>query len=450
MGAGVGRRLTENKVTVLTSLAGRSAASAARAREAGMQAADERALAGGRVPAVDRAAGRRARAGASGWRPTLTAANSKPVYVECNAVNPQTMLKIAEVIGATGCPFVGAAIIGPPPKPGSTNTKIYASGPAAGTFAKFNDYGLIVRVLEGSLTAASALKMSYAGITKGFTALGAEQSARRHPRRLGRGAEGGAGRKPARPARLSDQADPGHVSESLSLGGGTRGDPAFIGDDRDESDMLEAAARSTTTSPTMSRARKRRSARWIIFSGSRTKRPSNRSSPNARGLSRHHPQPAGPAERFQRCDACRIARGDQDAEKDETCRAVMITGAGRGFCAGQDLSDRVAKLAETVVLGATQEAYYNPLVRQLRAMPIPVVACVNGTAAGAGCNLALACDIVIASLKARFIQSFARVGLIPDTGGTWFLPRLVGDARARGLALLAQELDGGKEPPAGD
>src|SRR5271165_3296411 len=107
-----------------------------------------------------------------------------------------------------------------------------------------------------------------------------------------------------------------------------------------------------------------------------------------------------------------------DAEKDDTCRAVMITGAGDAFCSGQDLSDRVAKPGETVVLGATQEAYYNPLVRQLRSMPIPVIACVNGTAAGAGCNLALACDIVIASMKARFIQSFARVGLIPDTGGT--------------------------------
>lgn len=130
------------------------------------------------------------------------------------------------------------------------------------------------------------------------------------------------------------------------------------------------------------------------------------------------------------------------AENDESCRALMITGAGRAFCSGQDLSDRVAKPGETVVLGATQDAYYNPLVRKLRAMPKPVVACVNGVAAGAGCNLALACDIVIASQKARFIQSFARVGLVPDTGGTWFLPRLVGDARARGLALLAQELDG--------
>jgi 3-hydroxyisobutyrate dehydrogenase-like beta-hydroxyacid dehydrogenase len=105
--------------------------------------------------------------------PILTAANRKPVYVECNAVSPPTMLKIADVIAATGCPFVGAGIIGPPPKPGSANTKIYASGPAAKDVARLNDYGLIVRVLDGPLTAASALKMSYAGITKGFTALGA-------------------------------------------------------------------------------------------------------------------------------------------------------------------------------------------------------------------------------------------------------------------------------------
>jgi 3-hydroxyisobutyrate dehydrogenase-like beta-hydroxyacid dehydrogenase len=105
--------------------------------------------------------------------PVLTAANKKPVYVECNAVSPQSVIGIAAVIATTGCPFVGAGIIGPPPKPGSTNTKFYASGPAAGLFAKLNDFGLIVRVLDGPLTAASALKMSYAGITKGFTALGA-------------------------------------------------------------------------------------------------------------------------------------------------------------------------------------------------------------------------------------------------------------------------------------
>ena len=129
-----------------------------------------------------------------------------------------------------------------------------------------------------------------------------------------------------------------------------------------------------------------------------------------------------------------------DAEADESCRALMITGAGRGFCAGQDLNDRLAKPGETVVLGATLEAHYNPLVRKLRALPFPVVAAVNGVAAGAGCNIALACDIVLAGLKATFIQSFARVGLIPDSGGTWLLPRLVGDARARGLALLAEPL----------
>jgi 2-(1,2-epoxy-1,2-dihydrophenyl)acetyl-CoA isomerase len=132
------------------------------------------------------------------------------------------------------------------------------------------------------------------------------------------------------------------------------------------------------------------------------------------------------------------------AEADESTRALMITGAGRGFCAGQDLSDRLAAPGETVVLGGTLEAHYNPLVRKLRALPFPVVAAVNGVAAGAGCNIALACDIVIAGRSARFIQSFARVGLIPDSGGTWFLPRLVGDARARGLALIAQDLEADK------
>ena len=129
-----------------------------------------------------------------------------------------------------------------------------------------------------------------------------------------------------------------------------------------------------------------------------------------------------------------------DAEADENCRALMITGAGRGFCTGQDLSDRLLKPGEAPVPRDSLERHYNPLVRKLRALPFPVIAAVNGVAAGAGANIALACDIVIASLKASFIQSFARVGLIPDSGGTWFLPRLVGDARARGLALLAQEL----------
>jgi len=172
MGSAVGARLTENKLKVLTSLAGRSAASAARASAAGMAAVDDARLTEADfllsiVPPGD------ALALAKRLTDVLTAANKKPVYVDCNAVSPNTVLDIAEVVAATGCPFVGAGIIGPPPKPGSSNTKFYAAGPAAGLFAKFNDYGLIVRVLEGPLTAASALKMSYAGITKGFQALGA-------------------------------------------------------------------------------------------------------------------------------------------------------------------------------------------------------------------------------------------------------------------------------------
>jgi 2-(1,2-epoxy-1,2-dihydrophenyl)acetyl-CoA isomerase len=129
-----------------------------------------------------------------------------------------------------------------------------------------------------------------------------------------------------------------------------------------------------------------------------------------------------------------------EAETDQDCRALLITGAGRGFCTGQDLSDRVVKPGETAVLGAAQENHYNPLVRKLRALPFPVVAAVNGAAAGAGCNVALACDIVLAARSASFIQSFARIGLVPDTGGTWILPRLIGEARARGLALLAEPL----------
>jgi 2-(1,2-epoxy-1,2-dihydrophenyl)acetyl-CoA isomerase len=132
--------------------------------------------------------------------------------------------------------------------------------------------------------------------------------------------------------------------------------------------------------------------------------------------------------------------GLEEAEADEDCRALLLTGAGRGFCAGQDLNDRLAKPGETIVLGGTQEAHYNPLVRKLRSLPFPVVAAVNGVAAGAGCNIALACDIVLAARSASFVQAFARIGLIPDSGGTWLLPRLIGDARARGMALLAEPL----------
>ena len=136
--------------------------------------------------------------------------------------------------------------------------------------------------------------------------------------------------------------------------------------------------------------------------------------------------------------ALREALGEAEADPD--CRALLVTGAGRGFCAGQDLSDRLSKAGETPVLGGALEAYYNPLVRKLRALPFPVVAAVNGVAAGAGCNIALACDIVIAARQASFIQSFAKIGLIPDSGGTWILPRLVGPARARALALTAEPL----------
>ena len=130
----------------------------------------------------------------------------------------------------------------------------------------------------------------------------------------------------------------------------------------------------------------------------------------------------------------------EEIEADETCRALLIIGSGRGFCAGQDLADRLVKPGEKPAPSNSLEVYYNPLVRKLRALPLPVVAAVNGVAAGAGCNIALACDIVMAARSASFAQSFARIGLVPDSGGTWFLPRLVGDARARGLALLAESL----------
>jgi 2-(1,2-epoxy-1,2-dihydrophenyl)acetyl-CoA isomerase len=121
-------------------------------------------------------------------------------------------------------------------------------------------------------------------------------------------------------------------------------------------------------------------------------------------------------------------------------RVLVLTGAGRGFCAGQDLADRAVAPGEAVDLGESVEQRYNPLIRRLTALPLPVIARVNGVAAGAGANIALACDIVIAARSAKFIQSFANIGLIPDSGGTWVLPRLVGQARALGLALTAEPL----------
>lgn len=129
------------------------------------------------------------------------------------------------------------------------------------------------------------------------------------------------------------------------------------------------------------------------------------------------------------------------AAQESAVRAVLVTGAGRAFCAGQDLGDRdPRKGGPKPDLGATIGTFYNPLIRALRALPKPVVAAVNGVAAGAGANIALACDIVLASDKARFVQSFAKLGLVPDAGGSWSLPRLLGEARAKALALTGEPL----------
>ncbi len=121
-------------------------------------------------------------------------------------------------------------------------------------------------------------------------------------------------------------------------------------------------------------------------------------------------------------------------------RVVVLTGAGRGFCAGQDLNDRAVAPGEAVDLGETVTQCWNPLVRTLTSLPQPVIARVNGVAAGAGANIALACDIVVAAKSAKIIQSFSAIGLIPDSGGTWALPRLVGQARALGLTLTGEPL----------
>ena len=122
-------------------------------------------------------------------------------------------------------------------------------------------------------------------------------------------------------------------------------------------------------------------------------------------------------------------------------RAVLLTGAGRGFCAGADLSQRdVSPGAAPIDLSVSLGTNYNPLVRRMRALPKPIVCAVNGPAAGAGANVALACDVVLAARSASFLQAFSRIGLLPDAGGTYFLPRLVGTARAMGLALLADKL----------
>lgn len=129
------------------------------------------------------------------------------------------------------------------------------------------------------------------------------------------------------------------------------------------------------------------------------------------------------------------------AERDDSIRCLLITGAGRGFCAGQDLNDRnVDPTAAAPDLGASVENFYNPLVKRLAKLPKPVIASVNGVAAGAGATLALGCDMVIAARSANFVMSFSKLGLVPDCGGTWYLPRLAGRARAMGLALMGDKL----------
>ncbi|MBE9476673.1 MAG: 2-(1,2-epoxy-1,2-dihydrophenyl)acetyl-CoA isomerase, partial [Proteobacteria bacterium] len=127
--------------------------------------------------------------------------------------------------------------------------------------------------------------------------------------------------------------------------------------------------------------------------------------------------------------------------RDSGARAVLITGSGRGFCAGQDLGNRdPAKMTSPPDLSHTLENFYNPLVRLIKSLEFPVICAVNGVAAGAGANVALACDIVLAAKSAKFIQAFSKVGLIPDAGGSWTLTHLIGEARAKGLALTAEPI----------
>ena len=138
-------------------------------------------------------------------------------------------------------------------------------------------------------------------------------------------------------------------------------------------------------------------------------------------------------------------RAALDQANEKGARAILLTGAGRGFCAGQDLGDRdPSKMGGAPDLSKTLTDFYNPLIRKIRAMNIPVICAVNGVAAGAGANIALACDIVLAAKGAKFIQSFAKVGLVPDAGGTWNLTRLLGEARAKALALTAEPISAEK------
>src|ERR1700745_761829 len=172
MGGAVGKRLVDNGITVLTSLDGRSEETRTRAKAAGMTSAKDDDIARADfilsiLPPGD------ALSLAQRFVPALTTSNAKPVYVDCNAINPKTVDRVAAAIAPTGSPFVDAGIIGQPPKPGDAGPRISASGAAAPRVASLRDYGLDIRVLDGELSAASALKMSYAGITKGTQAIGA-------------------------------------------------------------------------------------------------------------------------------------------------------------------------------------------------------------------------------------------------------------------------------------
>ncbi len=243
MGAAVAKCLTSHNVKVLTSLAGRGEASAKRARDAGMQAVDDRELAQADIlmsivpPAEALGLAKR-------LAPVLAAANNKPVYVDCNAISPPTMLKVAEAIAPTGCEFVGGGIIGGPPKPGSTSTKIYVAGPYAQKIAALNDHGLVVRELDGPLTAASALKMSYAGITKGYTALGAAMMLAAAARRLGGSAERRSLPR-ARPdlMRFIDRMVPGMYGKAYRWVAEMDEISNFVGEEFAENGMLSSAAR---------------------------------------------------------------------------------------------------------------------------------------------------------------------------------------------------------------
>lgn len=241
MGSGVGARLTQHRLEVITALAGRGADSMARAAAAGMRGVEDAAIAQvdiilsivppGEAPAL-----------AARLAPHLAAAEKKPVYVDCNAVSPATVLRIAGVIEPTGARFVDGGIIGGPPAPGSTGTSIYVSGPHASEVAVLNEYGLEIRVLDAAVGAASALKMSYAGITKGFTALGAAM--------MLAATRGGAAEdlrrelaasQPALYGWLSRQT-PKMYSKAYRWVAEMEEIAGFIGQDRAESKILEGAA----------------------------------------------------------------------------------------------------------------------------------------------------------------------------------------------------------------